>query len=100
MEDFNLDTFSGKKDDKKITDSIDILVSPVCHKDGKSYAFVSFSVPQTQKVAEGKIPDCSIISNNGMSEKEIQQITEYMQENLADLKKMAAGVDVFSAMMK
>ena len=100
MEDFNLDTFSGKKNDKKITDSIDILVSPVCHKDGKAYAFVSFSVPDSDKMAEGKIPDCSIISNKGMTEDEVQQLIDYMNENLADLKKMAAGVDVFSAMMK
>lgn len=79
-------------------DNYDILVSPICEKDGQKYAFVSFS--QNGKSAEGRIPECKIISNNGFSESESQEIVEYMQDHLKELKSMAAGVNIFTAIMK
>ena len=79
-------------------DELKMSVSPICEKDGKRYAFVTFS--DGGRFAEGKIPECEMISNRGVSEEEIEKLKEYMQKELPSLKKMAAGVNVFGAFMK
>ena len=79
-------------------DELKMSVSPICEKDGKRYAFVTFS--DGTRLAEGKIPECEMISNRGFSEEEIEKLKEYMQKELPQLKKMAAGVNVFGALMK
>ena len=71
-------------------------VSPVCVKDNKQYAFVSFT--DGNKVAEGKIPECIIISNKGFGEEEVEQLENYMRRELKNLKKMAAGIRLFDAL--
>lgn len=77
---------------------VQMSVSPVCVKDGERYAYVSFA--DGERVAEGKIPDCKIVSNKGFSPDEVKQLEAYMQENLATLKRMAAGIRVLDAFMK
>ena len=73
-------------------------VSPVCSKDGKQYAFVSFE--DGERSAEGRIPECKIISNKGFTETEVGQLEDYMKRELKNLKKMAASVRVFDAFLK
>jgi len=79
-------------------------VSPVCKKDGETYAFVTFTdvkcSAQALRVAEGKIPDCKIISSEGFDEGEIKMLEMYMQQNLLQLKKMAAGIRLFDVITK
>lgn len=77
---------------------LSVSVSPVCEKDGKKYAFVSFA--DGNKSAEGKIPECRIISNNGFSENDVKVLELYMKNDLARLKRMAAGVNILDAFMK
>ena len=77
---------------------LSVSVSPICVKDGKKYAYVSFT--EGTKTAEGKIPDCTIISNNGFTEDDIRVLELYMKNDLARLKRMAAGVNVLDAFMK
>lgn len=78
------------------TGEINMSVSAVCHNEkGENYAFVTFS--DEVREAEGKIPDCRIIRNNGFAEIEVKELEKYMQENLKELKKTAAGIDIFSA---
>ncbi len=83
---------------------INMTVSPVCTKDGKHYAFVLFSKggksAGSEISAEGKIPDCRIISNNGFSEDELRKLEEYMVQELPMLKEMSAGIDVMRALMR
>ena len=79
-------------------DDVNLTVSQVFAKDGEKYAFVSFS--QGQRVAEGKIPDCKIISNKGFTEEEVSELENYMQNELAKLKRMAAGIRLLDAFMK
>lgn len=81
-----------------MNDELNMSVSPICVKDGKRYAFVTFS--GDGRSAEGKIPDCKIISNKGFSEDEIAKLEEYMQKELPKLKQMAAGINVLDAFMK
>lgn len=77
---------------------LNMSVSPVCVKDGEKYAFVTFS--DGERVAEGRIPDCKIISNKGFSKDEAAQLEVYMERELPTLKKMAAGIKLLDAFMK
>jgi len=81
-----------------MNDDVNMMVSPVCTKDGKSYAFVSFE--DGEKTAEGKIPDCNIIANKGFSADEVQQLETYMKRELTNLKKMAANINPMDALLK
>ena len=71
-------------------------VSAVCTKEEKQYAFVSFS--DENRTAEGKIPDCVIISNSGFTKEEVVQLEDYMRRELRTLKKMAAGIRLIDAL--
>ncbi|MCH5256299.1 MAG: hypothetical protein J1D87_03360 [Lachnospiraceae bacterium] len=77
---------------------LNMSVSPICVKDGKKYAFVSFT--DGTRTAEGKIPDCTITNNDGFSEDEVQQLEDYMNQELPQLKKMAAGIDVMKTFLE
>lgn len=80
-----------------MNDELKMSVSPICTKDGKKYAFVSFT--DGSRNAEGKIPDCKIISNEGFSEDEVRQLEEYMNQELTQIKKMAAGINIMHSFM-
>lgn len=77
---------------------VQMSVSPVCMKAGERYAYVSFV--DGERVAEGKIPECKLVSNKGFSIEEAEQLEAYMRSELASLKRMAAGIRVFDAFMK
>jgi len=77
---------------------VNITVSPVCSKDGKNYAFVTFS--EGEKMAEGKIPDCKVISNKGFSQEEVEQLEFYMENELPKLKRMAASIRLLDVLSK
>ena len=79
-------------------DSIQMSVSPICTKDGKKYAFIQFT--DGKRLAEGKIPSCEIVSNQGFTKEETEQLSAYMKEHLADLKRMAAGLNAFEAIRR
>lgn len=79
-------------------DAVNMSVSPVCRRDGQQYAFVSFA--DGTRSAEGKIPECKIVSNKGFSQEEVEQLETYMKRELTQLKKMAAGINVWEAFMK
>ena len=53
-------------------------VSQVFAKNGERYAFVSFT--EGEKNAEGRIPDCKIISSKGFGKEEIGQLEAYMTD--------------------
>ena len=89
------------QDDKggeKMSESLQMSVSPICQKEGKKIAYVEFR--DCDRLAEGIIPDCTIMSVSGFSQEETRQLEEYMKKNLDKLKKMAAGLNVFEAMKK
>lgn len=81
-----------------MSDELKMTVSPICSENGKKYAYVLFS--DAGKEAEGRIPDCTVISNKGFSSDEVHQLEEYMKKELAQLKKMSAQLNVVSAFMK
>lgn len=80
------------------SDELTMQVSPVCQKDGKKVAYVTFK--DSKRNAEGIIPTCMIIKNKGFSDEEVTGLEEYMKGNLKELKKMASSVNVAKAFMK
>ncbi len=95
MEDFSL---GFEKQQTNDTDEINMQVSPICYKDGEKKAYVTFS--DRSRNAEGEIPKCVILSNDGFSKEEIMQLEDYMEKNLEMLKSMAASVNPLKALMK
>lgn len=81
-----------------MSDALNMSVSPICQKNGKKFAYVQF-LDET-RMAEGKIPDCTIVSNQGFTEEEVQQLERYMKEHLEELKVLSANLNVFDAMKK
>ena len=73
-------------------------VSPVCEKDGKKLAYVSFT--DGERTAEGRIPECKIIINKGFDDAEVLLLETYMKRELTSLKKMASGIRLIDAFMK
>ena len=82
------------------SDMFDMSVSSIFEdkKTGNRYAFVIFK--DNGRTAEGKIPECSIISSEGFSDEDLEKLKKYMKNNLPKLKEMAASVDVLKAFMK
>ena len=81
-----------------MSQEVKMSVSPVCTKEDKQYAFVSFS--DEKRTAEGRIPECTIISNQGFTEEEVMQLEDYMRRELRTLKRMAAGIRLIDALDK
>ena len=77
---------------------LNMSVSPVCMKDGEKCAYISFS--DVIRSAEGRIPDCKIITNKGFSPEEVAQLENYMSMELASLKRIAAGIRLIDVIKK
>ena len=81
-----------------MSNEMTMSVSPVCVKDEKRFAYVSFT--DGERSAEGKIPDCKIVSSTGFEDDEIRMLEEYMEQELPRLKRMAASIRLMDAFMK
>lgn len=81
-----------------MSEALHMSVSQIFNKNGKKYAFVSFT--DGKRIAEGKIPDCTILSSQGFAKEEVSQLEDYMGRELSNLKRMAAGIHVMDAFMK
>lgn len=79
------------------SEEMNMSVSPICKKDGRKVAYVSFS--DGRRSAEGAIPDCRIIRNEGFNEDELARLEYYMEGNLGMLKQMAASVNPMDAFL-
>lgn len=81
-----------------MNDALQMSVSPICVKDNEKFAYVEFK--DATRSAEGKIPMCDIVSNNGFTDDEVAQLEDYMKANLKELKSMAAKLNAFEALKK
>ena len=81
-----------------MNEELNMTISPVCMKDGEKCAYISFS--DGTRTAEGRIPECKIISNKGFLQEEVEQLESYMSAELATLKRIAAGIRLFDAIQK
>ncbi|MCR5784522.1 MAG: hypothetical protein K6G40_02630 [Eubacterium sp.] len=100
MEDFSLGhTPKSSASSKSSEDGVELnmQVSPICEKDGRKIAYVTFS--DSTRNAEGMIPMCTITENKGFTDEEVAQLESYMQANLSTLKTMAKNVNIASAFL-
>lgn len=81
-----------------MNDSLQMSVSSICRRDGEKVAYVEFK--DDTRLAEGIIPSCKILSSSGFDDGEIRLLEKYMKDNLAQLKKMSAGINLFEALKK
>lgn len=81
-----------------MNDSLEMSVSSICRRDGEKVAYVVFR--DEARLAEGIIPSCRILSSSGFDEAEIKLLEQYMKANLAQLKKMSAGINLYEALKK
>ncbi len=77
---------------------MDVQVSGVVNRGEEKVAYVLFS--EEKRSAEGVIPECKIIKNDGFADEEISRLEEYMRENIGMLKRHAVGINPFTALMK
>ena len=71
-------------------------VSPICVKDGKKIAYVSFI--DGERSAEAIIPECVVTYAVGLNRAEVRMLEEYMKQELPSLKRMAAGIRIIDAL--
>ena len=80
-----------------MSDTLEMSVSSVTNTDGKKHIYVWFC--DKNRNAEGRIPECDIIKNNGFSEKELAALRFYMKENTDQILKAAKTVSLMQAFM-
>lgn len=73
-------------------------ISGISTKDGKKVAYVLFE--DDDRSAEAIVPECRVIACNGFSAEQVIQLEQYLRDNLDEIKKVAAGVNPVSALMK
>ena len=94
MENFEIGNKTGNEKDDG---TLNMSVSPICQKDGKKVAYVSFT--DGKREAEGEIPACKIVRSIGFMPEEVEQLETYMKRELLTLKSMAAKINVFDAFL-
>lgn len=77
--------------------SMQMSVSPIIKKKGKMMVYVQFL--DGKKKAEGRIPDCKMISSEGFSEKEIAALELYLKSEQGNIMEMAKEVNVMNAFL-
>ncbi len=58
---------------------METIISGVMGEGDNKKIYVLFS--DNEKSAEGRIPDCTIISNKGFSQDEVKQMEDYLRES-------------------
>ena len=76
-----------------MNEELTMSVSPICLKDGERYAFVRFT--DGRKHCEWRIPKVQLSLNEGFSEEELDGLRFYIRNNMTDLMRMAAGINLF-----
>lgn len=84
-------TLSKKANPKEISADINMLISGMIQKDGKSFARVSFM--RGRSWAEGIIPDGKIEKSEGFSEEELAQLSAYLVQEKDMILEQAKGVN-------
>ena len=81
-----------------MAEELKMTVSGVVPKDGRKSIYVVFE-DGTRK-AEGYVPDCVIINNEGFEEDEVKMLELYMKQNQDQIREMAKVIHPFKAFMK
>lgn len=80
-----------ENDQMQTPEEMTILVSGALHKEGKTFARVSFL--RGKDWAEGIVPDGVIDKSEGFTEEEIEKLEEYLVTEKDMIVKQAKGVN-------
>lgn len=75
----------------QIPEDVNMLVTGLLHKNGKSFVRVSFL--RGKDWAEGIVPDAKIEQSEGFTEEEVSKLEAYLLEQKAMIMDQAKGVN-------
>lgn len=78
-----------------MNDEFKMSVTSVFGEPGSMYAFVRFE--DGDRFCEWKFPNPTLEKNEGFKDDELAALKVYIQDNMKQLKKMAAQINVFDA---
>ncbi len=81
-----------------MSQELKMTVSGIVPKDGRNNIYVVFE-DGTRK-AEGCVPECVVISNDGFTEEETKMLELYMKQNQDQIREMAKQINPIKALMK
>ena len=81
-----------------MSDEVSMSVSSVCEAKGKRFAYVRFT--DKGKTAEFIIPEVRLNENRGFDDDDIEVLKIYIKDNMTQIKRMAAKINVFEAFKK
>lgn len=81
-----------------MANELQMTVSGVVAKEGRPTIYVEFS--DSNRLAEGSVPDCKITSNNGFSEEEVAMLEQYMKHQQDEIRAMAKHITPMDAFLK
>lgn len=81
-----------------MSEELKMTVSGIVPKDGRKSVYVVFE--DGQRKAEGYVPDCIIIKNEGFEEDEVKVLELYMKQNQDQIREMAKVINPIKALMK
>ncbi len=77
---------------------MEMTVSKIVTKDGKKVAFVRFVDGKAS--AEWKIPDLSLVANDGFDEEKISLMKVYLRSELKNIMDTAKNINMWDSFMK
>jgi len=81
-----------------MNENLTMSVSSIVEKDGQKQIYVIFE--DTNRSAEGRLPDGKIIRNDGFSEEEISALALYISAHSNEITAMAKKINVMDAFLK
>lgn len=81
-----------------MAEELKMTVSGIVPKDGRKSIYVVFE--DGKRRAEGYVPDCVIINNQGFEEDEVKMLELYMKQNQDQIREMAKVINPMNAFMK
>lgn len=85
---------SGKRDtalQSQIPEDVNMLVTGMLHKDGRSFVRVSFL--RGRDWAEGIVPDAKIEKSEGFTKEEVGRLEAYLLEQKVMILEQAKGIN-------
>lgn len=81
-----------------MSEELKMTVSGVVPKDGRKNVYVVFE--DGNRRAEGSVPECKIVENQGFEEDEVKMLELYMKQQQDVIRGMAKDINPIKALMK
>lgn len=81
-----------------MSEELQMTVSGIVKKDGRPTIYVSFQ--DGACLAEGSVPECKIIANEGFSSEDVEILEQYMKQQQDEIRAMAKHISPMDAFLK